>query len=495
MNTEISIPNPEFLIKSIAEQGYTLETSIADLIDNSISASAKNVEVLIDTLAHPFKLFIADDGSGMSEKELQKNMEFPSSSPEASRSPEDLGRFGLGLKTASFAQSRCFTVISKKTEDKKYHARTWNVDHLKTSGKWEIIVNSEEEIADFISEYSRLSTGFLNSFERYIPNTIVIWHGLYKFEKHMPLQEQSKTLQAELTQTTKEHLQLIFHRFLEKSEAFRIRINNDLLSPFNPFPDNARQISTKQKILLADKLKLEGFVLPQRSIAENRNGISGWALTGRSLMDMEGMYIYRADRIIFFGGWNGMIPKSSRLQLARLRVEIGNGIDHLFHLNVAKSSIIIPFGEQYGFKKYLIELKKEAEKEYYNFEIRHAKDKSSGKSIFKKTPTNHGVAIKMDEDFPLLKNLVDTLNDKQIQQLNVIFRIVTTEVNRIKKVHTDENYAVLIEEKQFHENDLLSTVKLLLANGISKTNIKNELIPAMGINLQTIPDSILSLLK
>jgi hypothetical protein len=494
MAAETCIPNPEFLIKSIAEQGYSLETSIADLIDNSISAEAKKIEVLIDTDRTPFKLFIADDGKGMSQKELQKNMQFPSSSPDESRETEDLGRFGLGLKTASFAQTRCFTVISKKPSDKKYSGRTWDVNHLQLTGKWEVIIDSEEDITSLLAEYHNLSKEFLNGFANYIPNTIIIWQGLYKFEKDIDKEVQTATLQKELNETTKEHLQLIFHRFMEKTEPLKIRLNNENLVPFNPFSAKARQIATRQKSLMGDKLKLEGFVLPNTSIAESKS-VSEWTTTHKGLMDMEGMYIYRADRIIVFGGWNGVIRKSPRLQLARLRVEIGNGVDHLFHLNVAKSSIIIPFAERIGFIRYVSELKTEAEKEFFNFEVRAPAIHAEVKTVFKKIPTNHGMSVGIDEEFPLLKALVTTLTIEQSKQLKIIFRIIVTAVNKIKKVHGEETYTKLIEKEGIDQIDLAKAIEILLQGGVAKQNILSEIIPTMGINVESLPTSILNQLQ
>ena len=190
-NSKIKIeeasPNPEYLIKSIAEQGYSLETSLADLMDNSISAEANKIEVLIDFDSEPFKLFLADNGQGMTEEELSKNMQFPSNSPEDSRSNSDLGRFGLGMKTASFSQTRKFTVLSKKKNETKYNGRTWDVDFLKDNG-WKIIVNSDEEVARLMYQYNQLSSSFLKGFDNYKPNTIVIWEGLYKFENYLQKQ-------------------------------------------------------------------------------------------------------------------------------------------------------------------------------------------------------------------------------------------------------------------------------------------------------------------
>lgn len=115
---ENATPNPEFLIKSIAEQWYSLETALADLMDNSISFKANNIEILIDTEKEPFVLYLADNGTGMNKDELRAAMQFPSSSPEQARKNDDLGRFGLGMKAATFSQTRRFTVLSRKKGEK-----------------------------------------------------------------------------------------------------------------------------------------------------------------------------------------------------------------------------------------------------------------------------------------------------------------------------------------------------------------------------------------
>jgi hypothetical protein len=493
MRTEPSVPNAEYLIKSIAEQGYTLESSIADLIDNSVSAGATRIEVLIDTRSRPLQLFIADNGHGMSEDELKKNMNFPSSSMEEERESEDLGRFGLGMKTASFAQTRRFTVLSRKAGEVTYAGRTWDVNHL-SNASWEIIVHNDEEIYDCINKYNELSHGFLYPFPDCTPNTIVIWDGLYKFEENIDPDQQSEILQKELNETITEHLQLIFHRFMERKDQLKIRINNNHLKPFNPFPDSARGISAQQKTLLGNKLSLEGFVLPNRSLAESK-GASEWTLSHKSLIDMEGMYVYRADRIIVFGGWNAIIKKSARLQLARLRVEIGNGIDQLFHLNVAKSSITIPYGERIAFIRYVSALKTEAEKEYRNYVITVPKTKGEIKSLFMKVPTSNGLSLEFDENFPLLQSLTDSLDQQQRKKMRIIFKMVTTTMNKLRRVQSDVNFVELAEKSGFSEMEMKEMIGLLLDGGMNRKDILNEIIPSMGISENSLPESILNLLK
>ena len=429
----------------------------------------------------------------MSAEELKKNMEFPSNSPECTRDLSDMGRFGLGLKTASFSQTRCFTVISRKEGTTQYSARTWDVDHLK-KGSWEIIINNDEAIEDILKRYYSLSKGFYNGFPNYQPNTIVVWNGLYKFEKGEQLHYESEILQNELTGRTQEHLQLIFHRFMEKEVPLKIRLNNSVLTPFNPFPIRARRIQTRQKMLLGNKLKLEGFILPNSSVLESKEA-SEWTLKDKSLMDMEGIYIYRANRLIVFGGWQGMVKKRTKLQLARLRVEIDNGIDHLFHLNVAKSSIIIPFSERRGFQKYIIELIEEARKEIFNYERQGKTFEASGKRMFRSMPTSRGLALAIDEDFPLLSSFTDSLTGPQKKQLKIILRIFTTKINQTRQVHTDDVYTTIEEKEGIAEEDMMQAVKTFIEGGIHKADILNELIPAMGIDTASLPISILSLLK
>lgn len=499
--TEDALPNPEYLIKSIAEQGYSLETSLADLIDNSITAGTDKVEILIDTDKEPFTLFLADNGKGMNDAELKKNMQFPSSSPENFRESGDLGRFGLGLKTASFAQTRCFTVLSKKTNDSKYNARTWDVEYLKETGKWKIIVNTQEEINNFLARYNKLSKSFLSEFEKFKPNTIVIWKGLYKFENYLSDSNKTKELKKEITEVTSEYLSLVFHRFLEKEKSpLNIRINNNIIKPFNPFPadqSDFRKQESNRKQFQTDNLRIEGYILPARSLDESKEGLSIWTQQNKSLIDMEGMYIYRADRIILYGGWNGIIKKSPRLQLARLKVEIGNSVDKFFHLNVAKSSIIIPHDLRIAFLRYVSDLKQEAEKEYFNRGIKKMSVTKANirDQLFLRIPSDKGMLMEVNNDFSLLKNLSSQLNAEQLKTLKVIFRMINTTLNKVRQVHEDKNFNVIEDEDNIDTNDLIDIINRLKEGGLTSQQIKDTFIPAMGLKFNSLPDKIIALIS
>lgn len=500
IKSEDASPNPEYLIKSIAEQGYSLETSLADLMDNSISAKADKIEVLIDTDSEPFKLFLADNGQGMTEPELSKNMQFPSNSPEDSRLNSDLGRFGLGMKTASFSQTRKFTVLSKKEGEKKYHGRTWDVDFLKANG-WKIIINSDEEVASLMYQYNQLSKDFLKRFDDYAPNTIVIWDGLYKFESYLKEGNRKDALKREITEVTSDYLALVFHRFMEKdTDPLKIRINNTIVSPFNPFPEEEkdfRQIEPKQSSFRSDVIKIEGFVLPSRAISESKKGLTKWTTRHRGLMDMEGLYIYRADRIILFGGWNGIVKKAPRLQLARLRVEVGNSVDHLLHLNVAKSQIVVPHELRNAFEDYIQELKVEAEREYYNRGIRKFSGSKNQNHVqlFERSYSNKGSVLEVNNNFPLVKNLQESLNKKQNSQLNLILRMINTRVNNIRQVYEEKEFLCIEEKDGLSAEDLEFNILELLSSGITKEMLREEIIPHLGFKYTSLPDNIKSLIQ
>ncbi len=499
VNSEDASPNPEYLIKSIAEQGYSLETSLADLMDNSISANCNKIEVLIDMDVEPFRLFLADNGNGMTEEELSRNMQFPSNSPEDPRENLDLGRFGLGMKTASFSQTRKFTVLTKKPNDKKYHGRTWDVDFLKTNG-WKIIINSDKEVAEYMYQYNILSKAYFNGFIDFEPNTIVIWDGLYKFEKYLKEKNRKDALQREVTEVTTDYLALVFHRFMErKTNPLQIRINNKIISPFNPFPEEEkdfRQIEPKQSAFRSDVIKIEGFVLPSRSISESSRGLTIWTTRHRGLMDMEGLYIYRANRIILFGGWNGIVKKAPRLQLARLRVEVGNSVDDLLHLNVAKSQIVVPHELRNAFEGYIQELKIEAEREYYNRGIRKFSGNKSENHIqlFERTASNKGSILEVNKNFPIIKIFQDSLNNDQTSQLNLILKMINTRVNNIRHVHEEKEFVALNEKDEFSIEDIKKIINKLKEIGFNSDSIKNHLLSNLGYKYSTYPQEIKDLL-
>jgi hypothetical protein len=214
-------------------------------------------------------------------------------------------------------------------------------------------------------------------------------------------------------------------------------------------------------------------------------------------MDMEGLYIYRADRIILFGGWNGIIKKAPRLQLARLRVEVGNSVDHLLHLNVAKSQIVVPHELRNAFEGYIEELKVEAEREYYNRGIRKFSGRKSHDHVqlFERSYSNKGSILEVNANFPLLMGLKKSLDKGQQSKLNLLLRMINNRVNNIRHVHEEKEFVGVEEKDGVNSIDLVENITQLLDSGISKEMIKEDIIPHLGFKYNTLPESVKGLLK
>ncbi len=493
-------PNPEYLIKSISEQGYSLESALADLMDNSISADADKIEILADTDCEPFALYLADNGNGMDVETLKQAMKFPSSSPELFREKSDLGRFGLGLKTASFSQTRRFTILSRKKGTNEFSGRTWDIKYLK-NGKWNLLVNSNNEIEDVLSKYRNLSKNHINQFTCFDVNTVIIWQGLYKYEDYIEKENRKEALKKELTEVTAEHIEIVFHRFMERKKLpLQVRINNQLLAPFNPFPTKEkdfRSIEPLRRKFGEKSVAAEGFILPSRSIDEVQQGASIWTNRNRSLMGLEGLYVYRCNRIILFGGWSSLIKKGPRLQLARLRLDIGNGVDDLINLNVAKSQLKIPYELKKGFESYALKLKGEAEKEFYNRgRSEFSKNlKPPKEQIFFKKSSSRGVILELNNEFPIISSLKSELEGESLSKFNFLLKMINTNVNKIRRVHEEKEFIGVQESDGLSIYDVRNCVQGFLDLGLTSSIIRRKIISELGFSEDSFPPDIQDMLE
>ena len=214
-------PHAASLIEGHRDFGYNLETALADIIDNAITAGARNLALVADTVTENPWIALSDDGSGMSEKELIEAMRLGSKNPTEKRLKEDLGRFGLGLKSASFSQCRSLTVLTRK--DSNTSCARWNLDRVVKRNDWnlELIDNPDTVIGnDLLKERG----------------TVVIWENLdrlyggYTNEPH----KRTEHMNSELTRA-EYHLQLVFHRFLEGVKpSLNLSLNGRFLKPIDP---------------------------------------------------------------------------------------------------------------------------------------------------------------------------------------------------------------------------------------------------------------------
>ncbi len=308
-------PSASLLIESIRDIGYTIETAIADLIDNSISAKARNIYInLNDSDYEKVSLEIADDGIGMNREELIQAMTIGSKDPRQERRNDDLGRFGLGLKTASFSQCRKLTVESNFNE--KINSFTWDLDLVREKNSWIVKENKKD-------------------FLKY--GTKVIWEKIDRTDFKL-----NKTNTNYILKNIDLHLGLVFHRFLEglipSKKKLKIFINGNEVEPINPFNEenNATLKSSVSCYKFNDSnIFLQSFILPHEDMVSTEEwkkfeGKGGY-------IKNQGFYVYRCNRLIVSATWFGIMPKLASTKLCRAKIDISNDIDSDWQIDIKKS--------------------------------------------------------------------------------------------------------------------------------------------------------------
>lgn len=323
-------PHAASLIEGMRDFGYTLSTAMADVIDNSITAGACLVQILADTISDAPWIAIVDDGSGMSEIDLIEAMRPGSRNPLDAREGHDLGRFGLGLKSASFSQCRQLTVATRK--DGVTSVATWDLDEVSRTNRWEVLL---EGYSSDIPGIDRLGeTG-----------TVVIWRKLDRLASSYRHDgaKRSAEINAALTEAEK-HLRLCFHRYMEGTRPqLRLTLNDRKLSPIDPFAsaNKATQVDDEELLPLANgTVVTQTFTLPHHS----RMSKAEWDEVGgpEGHLRSQGFYIYRERRLIIAGGWLGLARATELTKLSRVRVDIPNTMDADWKIDVRKASAQMP---------------------------------------------------------------------------------------------------------------------------------------------------------
>lgn len=341
-------PRANYLMGSMRFMGYSFCDAVADVIDNSISAGAKNIRVLFPKTPDesPF-VGILDDGHGMSDKELLRAMCYGSQSNEKDREENDLGRFGLGMKSASLSQCKIMTVVSRKNNITS--AYRWDYDEVSKNsngGKWYVLKLSEDEIKELpcYEEFSNNESG-----------TLVVWEDFDVIRKanggqvFQPLTKHRDELTgrkgASIHDYKPGHLALIYHRFI-KEDKIKIFVNYGEIKPLDPFLENRSVMSHAPiKQPLKDShgnkqyIKITPYTLPFiTSLSDEEKELIGGA---ENMNKMQGYYIYRGKRLIKYGTWFGL-PRHEVSKYGRVKVDIPNSMDDIWKVDVMKRSATIP---------------------------------------------------------------------------------------------------------------------------------------------------------
>ena len=321
-------PSASSLAASMRDLGYSLETAIADLVDNSISAEATKVDILCDLTQKNPALGIIDNGHGMDEAGIIDALRHGSKNPSDTRSPNDLGRFGLGLKTASFSQCQRLTVISRNGGPAR--AAEWNLDTVHKKDDWLIAILEPEEIAEL-------------PFQDLIANkgTAVVWRNLDRLFEDETGAKRDEIVNEKLD-IVERHLSLVFHRFLSGElrgrKKLSLTLNGHPIEPFDPFcrKNSATQFLPEEVVRIDGvAVHMQPYILPHHSKLSAKE--YDFYQNRSDFISNQGAYVYRGGRLMAWGDWFRLIPKGEATKLARVQIDFPNSLDQMWTIDIKKS--------------------------------------------------------------------------------------------------------------------------------------------------------------
>ena len=337
--TFISIPSAKRLISSMRDLGYEFSDAVAEIVDNSIQAGANVIQVNLQFDGYESYLTVLDNGVGMTPAEIREALRFGSM---RDYEQDDLGKFGLGLKTSSLSQCDSLTVSSRNSQKKvQIHSYSWDMDHINKVDQWEILPIETNELLNPVVKHLYSTTG-----------TAVTWERLNRLLNFQdPAGGRAENNFKRLIQELKISLGATFHRYLtgeQRSKKVMIFVNGDLVESWDPFCRTEKNTVELESFSIPISMdgrkglvKFRPFVLPAQSQFSSSSahlragGPSKWN-------KQQGFYIYRSGRLLQSGGWCGLRTSDEHSKLARVLVEIPAGFDDLFKVNISKMKINFP---------------------------------------------------------------------------------------------------------------------------------------------------------
>ena len=401
------VPFAPALIESMRSLGYSFPSAIADLIDNSISAQSTSIEIYSDPGTDPF-LIILDNGHGMKENEIYEAMRYGSSNPLEERSEEDLGRFGLGMKSASLSQCRKFVVVSKK--EGEMHAFSWDLDYVIFSKSWMLKGYSQAEIQNLpmIELLEKKETGtyiILRDFDRIKESTGNIKETFNKCLDDMI-----------------NHLSLVFHRFIE--DGLKIYVNELMIEAKDPFLSYHRATQRKREssfYINGEKITLKPFILPHISklSQSDLDKVGG----KNQLRNDQGFYVYRNKRLIIWGTWFRLERKDELNKLARVMVDIPNSLDYMWSIDIKKSTASLPDIIKRNMYNAVYESVISSEA-VHTYRGRKEKKDKDVEYVWEKIKVREGYEYQINRKIPQLELLASALNEPEKKLLDSLLTLL-----------------------------------------------------------------------
>lgn len=337
MDYLIVAPDPAGTIESLSALGYSLEAAIADLIDNSIDAGAARVDVVFHWSGADSYVAVVDDGRGMTSDDLRQAMALAVRGPRSKRGNLELGRFGMGLKTASFSQASKLVVWSR-TAKSDPTVRIWDLDEVVASGEWRLLTAADAKSRPILRRLTKEHPG---------ARTIVLWRSLTKIVEDVATSDDTAGQNHFLAAIARveQHLAMTFGRFLPGSRSgrrrFALRVNGAAVSSWDPFIEahpQTRPQPVERLQIGGHPVQVRPFVLPPKKHLSADEYVRGGGPGG--WLDQQGFYIYRNNRLIVAGDWLDLASfrKDDKHVLARIAVEIPAELDHLWSVDVKKAT-------------------------------------------------------------------------------------------------------------------------------------------------------------
>ena len=331
------IPDPKRMVEGLRDTGYQFKTAIADIVDNSLAAEATMVEIIPQVdFRGQIVLYIVDNGIGMNKKELINAMKYGSDARESAAS---LGKFGLGLKTASTAFCRQLSVISKKQDSDELVKATWDIDHVGGENKWQLKLGEPDQ-----DEFRLFKTR-----NRDGHGTIVVWKKIDRLLKNqhiITLPQKQKALKN-ISSNLADHLGMVFQRFLDEDddrESYcRMKIGDVEIVAWDPFcrGESEMVLCESRSIEMGDgesaEFEMKAYVLPRREEFSSPEA----AKIAKIGNNQQGVYVYRENRLIHGPTWLDLFSKEPHLSLLRVEFDFDYRLDAAFQIDIKKSQIIL----------------------------------------------------------------------------------------------------------------------------------------------------------
>lgn len=410
---DLAPPMAASLVESMRAFGYALPSAIADLIDNSVSAVATAVWINFEWAGSKSIISVTDDGNGMSTSELVSAMRPGSKNPRDVREPGDLGRFGLGLKTASFSQCRRVTVRSKTSAG--LATRCWDLNHIAVVNDWQLLRGGDSAAEPHFSRLAELESG-----------TTVVWQELDRLtsdQKTENAAHQDHFLQA--AEGVERHLGMVFHRILSGPRSVRLFINRREILPWDPFlpGEPATQVLPATSLPYRNAVVVvRPFVLPHQS--KIKKAVHAAAAGPRGWNAHQGFYVYRNDRLVVAGDWLGFgWAKEEHYKLARIEVDVPNSLDLDWNIDVTKSRATPPPGLREELRRIAERTRSDAKRVYSHRGAKLVPKAENARTLLWQPMAKHDkVFYQLDRNHPMLRRALAATTDKPA--LNALLRLV-----------------------------------------------------------------------